>query len=235
TRNGNLIDTSFIPDGYGIYYLPYSENPIVKDGLNMSGILIDELSMVYSLDPEDTVFGLHTNPDQTKLLLMTNENKVCVLTVIDIETMKPLQRLELAVLGEEDSMWNTYYYDDFFALYLTGNQIAVVDMNENGEYEHRFTVNLTDEAEELYSLSTRAVMDWDGKSLVVSDFLSNSYYRENMDHSKYCSFYLSVYNETGLLYYGEYLSSLDVGNDLNNYDNSCRSIDYSPLSVRWTD
>ena len=199
----------------------------------MSGILIDELSMVYSLDPEDTVFGLHTNPDQTKLLLMTNENKVCVLTVIDIETMKPLQRLQLAVLGEEDSVWTTYYYDDFFALYLSGNQIAVVDMNENGEYEHRFTVNLTDEAEELYSLSTRAVMDWDGKSLVVSDFLSNSYYRENMDHSKYCSFYLSVYNETGLLYYGEYLSSLDVGNDLNNYDNSCRSIDYSPLSVRW--
>ncbi|NLC43596.1 MAG: hypothetical protein GX783_04875, partial [Clostridiales bacterium] len=237
TNNGNVVDTSLIPGGYGIYCLPYSQDRIVKDGMNISGILIDELSMVYSLNPEDRVFDLYVNPDQTKLLLLTEENNICVLTVIDMETMKPLQRLELADLGEEDSVWNTYYYDDFFALYLSGNQLAVVDINEDKEYEHQFTVNLTDEAEEGYfpRISAVAVMDWDGKNLVVSDFLSNSYRWSNMDSPRYCSFYLAVYDESGLLYYGEYLSSLDAGNDLNNYANSCRSIDYSPLSVKWTD
>lgn len=233
TTKGNVIDTSLIPGGYGIYHLPYNKDHIVKDGIT-SGILIDELSMVYSLNPEDTVFDLRTNPDQTKLLLLTKENKVCVLTVIDTETMKPLQRLELAVLGGDESLWNTYYYDDFIALHLSENQLAVVDRKEDGEYEHRFTVNLTDDAEELYSLSRNAVMDWDGEKLVVSDFLTTNYAR-NMNYFKYCSFYLSVYDETGLLYFGEYLSSLDAGNELNSFSNPCQSTDYSPLSVSWID
>lgn len=235
TGNGDVVDTSLIPGGYGIYCLPYSESGVVKNGVNISGILIDELSMVYSLNPEDTVFGLYTNPDKTKLLLLTKENNVCVLTVIDIEAMAPLQRLELESLGKGDNVWNTYYYDDFFALWLPENQLAVIDVNQNGEYEHRFTVELTDEANKLYYLNINAVMDWDGERLVVSDFLSNTYDRENINNSKYCSFYLAVYDETGLLYYGEYLSSLDAGGRLNDRNDLCQHIYYSPLSVRWID
>ena len=194
TMNGNVVDTSLIPGGYGIYCLPYNEGGVVKDGLKMSGILIDELSMVYSLNPKDTVFGLYANPGQTKLLLLTNENNVCVLTVIDLETMESLQRLELATLGEDGSVWNTYYYDDFFTLWLSENQIAVVDINEEGEYEHRFTVELTDEADELYLLNTSSVMDWDGEKLVVSGILDKAYDRKNTNYSRYCSFYLAVYD-----------------------------------------
>lgn len=235
TKNGNVVDTSFIPGGYGIYNFPYKENGVPKDGMNPSGILFGELSMVYSLNPEDRVFDLNTNPDKTKLLLLTEENKVCVLTVIDIETMKPLQRLELAELGEDESVWNVFYYDDFFTILLPDNRMILLDVDKDGEYVHRFTVNLYDEENKLFLPSYIAAMDWNGEKLVLSDFLYNSYDWDNRDYPKYCGFYLAVYDETGLLFYGEYLSSLDAGNDLNNHINSCRRMDHSPLAVRWMD
>ncbi len=235
TKYGNVVDTSFIPGGYGIYSFSYKVDGIMKDAMNPSGVLFSELSMVYSLDPKNKVLDLFTNPSQTKLLLLTAENKVCVLTVIDVETMKPLQRIELAALGEDESVWNVYYYDDFLTILLPENQLIAVEVNEDGEYVHRFTVNLYDEENKLFLPSYIAAMDWNGEKLVLSDFLYNSYDWDNRDYPKYCGFYLAVYDETGLLFYGEYLSSLDAGNDLNNHINSCRRMDHSPLAVRWMD
>jgi len=49
----------------------------------------------------------------------------------------------------------------------------------------------------------------------------------------YCGFYLAVYDETGLLYYGEYMSSLDAGSQMYRRGNLCQRIQYSPLTASW--
>lgn len=236
TNQGAVVDTSLIPGGYGIYYLPYYEGGIMKDGSKYPGVDIDAMSMVYALDPAAKVVSVSTNQTQDKLLVLTEENQQCVLAVLEVETMACLQRLELAALGPEGNVWNVYFYDDFFVLWLSGNQLVLVETAENGSYVHRFTVT-TDGGDELANhMSYSAVMDWDGQRLAVSDVLSNNNSRSNGEfYNKYCSFSLAVYDETGLLYFGNYLSSLDIGSNLDTDGALVQRIYFSPLSVRWQD
>jgi hypothetical protein len=111
------------------------------------------------------------------------------------------------------------------ALSMSGNQLAVIAVNEAGDYEHRFTAPVTDSETPLYDLSVNAVMDYDGGRLAVCGSIRDETYRYDT-----CGFYLAVYGETGLLYCGEYASSLDAGAaDANR----CRPGDNEPLTVSW--
>ena len=230
---GKTVDTSQIPGGYGIYRLPYYEG----DGGYIStgegkysirdGVSVGELSNAYPLNPETELINLLINEEKTKLLLVTREQKKCVLTVIDAKTMETLQRMELAELGEENNVYSTRSLDGFLVIELWDSQIIVVTENENGEYEHSFTAPFTDAENPLYYLNYDSAMDWDGERLVITDFLRHDEYGE------LCGFFAAVCDKTGLLYYGEYQSSLDVGSFDHSSRYDCRPLDSSPIAVSW--
>ncbi|MEM5767797.1 MAG: hypothetical protein AAGU32_05850, partial [Bacillota bacterium] len=222
TTNGNLVDTSLIPGGYGIYCLPYSAGEPEDGGTQMG-----ELSMVYPLDPTVRQVKLYTNPEQTKLLLLTLEDGKCVLTVIGIDTMQPLQRLELAEPGEDGGIWDVFNYGAFMALSLSDNRLVVVSLTDEDEYVLSISTELTDPENPLYYLRYDSVMAWYGGRLAVSNALMN-----DMDRNKTCGFYLAVYDKSGLLYYGEYASSLDAGAP-DDYMYRCLPEDIAPLALRW--
>jgi hypothetical protein len=221
SSEGKLMDTSAIPGGYGIYCLPCKNGEI-----NLSG-----LKTAYKIDPQYRVFGLHASADGKRLLLLTHEDALCFLTVLDAETMEPLQSLELADLPADGYVWNNYFYDDFFVIYLSDGKMVVTD-EKDGKYRKAMTVETSAKDRSLYNPTYDAVMDWDGERLAVASYLPTSVDGHDFDN---CSFCAAVYDRTGLAYFGEYLSSLDAGKDPSNSQDRCQRNSYLPMTVCWTD
>lgn len=79
----------------------------------------------------------------------------------------------------------------------------------------------------LGALRPEAVMDYDGRRLAVAGFL-----QRKSGHPT-CDFYLAVYDESGLAYYAEYLSSLSRGDEPGWHRGFCEPVDYHPIGVTW--
>lgn len=231
TREEKIIDTSHLKEGYGIYCLPYEEIKYNEKGEFLSGgIDIDNLKMVYPLEPEIKIVAIETNKNETKLLLHTIEEEIYMLTVIDIKTMELLQKLEImdwngGTLGN----FSIYNEDDFMAIMIGGTELAVVSLEEKEEYKLQFVCNL--KIDEIPWFDTyRSAVDFDGEKLVMTGQVRDGVYGTMEDTS---NFYLAVYNKEGIVYYGEYISSLTTGKDADSYNYHCRGTDYVPLKVEW--
>lgn len=230
TNKGRLVDTSQLEDGYGIYRLPFDPGYYDEDGThivnNITGVDVDGLEMVYPLDPSVQIQDMHLSPDQTKLLLHSIENGMYVLTVIDMATMEPVQRLEL-VEWMDDDLWRLYDEGDFLVVQFYGSEKFLLIAEHDGHYTLKYICNMRPEDAPDFEVWYPS-LDFDGEKLVISQQLRNntSQYREET-----CDFYLAVYDRTGLLYYGEYLSSLSTG-VVNDYSFYCSGRS-NALQVRW--
>lgn len=225
--NGRLLDTSHIPDGYGLYRLPY----IKGEGENDTRILPEQMKMVYALDPQVEIVDLSVTEDKDRLLLMTREDGAYYLTILDAVTAQELQKLRVVECDEDVYLW-TFYFERFIAGFASDGRLTVVEETDNGEYQWVFTVD-TPSSDALGGPSTsKAAMSWDGERLAVAE----PQLEEDGGYGRYekCGFNLSVYDETGLLYAGKYDSSLDVNSWADNYSHRCRPLDIVPISLRWT-
>lgn len=205
TSEGNIVDTSLIPGGYGIYCLPYS-----TDGRgNTTSVDTDGLRMVYPLNPESQLFYLRLSEDGTKLLLHTQEEGKYVLTVINLADMSTLQRLELLELPEDyDRYFDLLEGDGFFTAVFYDYQLVVVRVTDSGEYELCYAADISGQSPNINSYDS--AVDFDGERVAfitryLPDTDSNSP-RQNI----HCGFQIRVYDESGLLYHGIYTSSLDT-------------------------
>ena len=220
TTEGNIVNLSEIKGGYGIYRLPY-----VNVNEKETRLLVENLEMVYELDPEVQIADLKLTEDRTRLLLTTMEQDTIVLTVIKVETMECLQRLEIAKSG----IWGCYYGDNFIVWRLDEDHIGLVSETADGTYQPEFTVSLWEDVMRPYTLYlSNCAMDWNGEKLVISGY-------KHDDWSGYynCDFYLAVYGGTGMVYCGHYDSSLTQPADGNAYNLKCRPKDYDSLAVSW--
>lgn len=217
TYNDELVDTSLIPGGYGIYRIPYS----IKDRVPVFDF--DKLKMVFSLDENNSAYSLSLNKEKTKLHLLTKEGTKVFLTVIDTNTHKELQKIELV-----DSKFERVYIDytdkDFilYSFYkeigVDGeNYIILVTVDENGNYDKYFTVPSNDV---FYHSQYSDAKFKDGK-LYITDTVSKKYVYTDPDGNRMelfstCSgFSLGIYDKTGMLFHGEYSTSLEAGADYN--------------------
>lgn len=218
TTSGELIDTSLIPGGYGIYSFQYTESSNMYTGGSIPGVTgvnAGSLDMVYKLDDEVIVNNLLLSEDHSKLLMITVEGGSTWFSVIDISSMKLLQKFEI-----EDFNWSSYNLHDHGSFYVLMNwdKFALVAMEEDGSYAYKFSsptaygIN-----EEFQYVNTASAMNYNGEKLVIV----NSIYEEQHRALDLCSFYIAVYDARGLLYYGEYDSSLSVNPDAYNYNYNC--------------
>ncbi len=224
TREGKLVDLSCLPEGYGIYRLPYEERE--EEGRLVSVTGADTLELVYPLEPAVRPQYLHTNPAQNELLLHTVENGNYIITVIDLASMETVQRLEVAkgsdhaILCGEGSLLVLLLPDG------QGGRLAVLTAGEDGRYALRFVCP----AEGLsLRFPCRPALAFDGERLAVAGRLEGSglYGYEN------CNYFLTVYTFSGLQYYGEWRSSLDTGYDESNGAYHCRLYGDRPIRISW--
>lgn len=224
TEDGKLLDTSFIPGGYGIYHFPLHNN-----GGDDKILAADELQMVFAIDEERAeVVTLQTNTDKSRLLLVTIEDGSYMLTVIDAETMTQLQKLELLKVVEDSVFRDLYIYDDFIVSAVNDGRFMLLAADATGNYEVRFTANFNEKEELGYIFSNKVSMDYNGEALAVAAFQDGWYEPQN-----FCSFYLAVYDDTGLTYSGKYIHGLDKSFPDNVPD--CRPVNEAPLIVTWGD
>ena len=217
TVKGNIVDTSQIPGGYGIYRLPFTAD---FDPETETGILTDQLEMVYSIDPQHLVFGLGCSLDKSKLLLHTCEEGEYVLTVLDSDTLEVLQRIPYSPQADDWYLWQDEE-QDIFLITLGWEEYALFALGEDGLYHLEFLC----EAGNFTLLDAECDMAYDGQRLVLGK-------TDGYDIAHECSLRFEVYDKNGPIYYGEYQNSLALING-NDSVSDCLPTWAHPIELSW--
>ena len=77
TDDGDVVDTSLIPGGYGIYRLPYDREKEI--------FLSEKLEMVYALDPKKQYTDIYASPDGAKLFLVSQAARLAAVGVKEVQ------------------------------------------------------------------------------------------------------------------------------------------------------
>ena len=231
---GTIIDTSLLPDGYGIFRMGYQPNRVDESGQEICDFDIESLDMVYALDPSVYQECMYLSEDETQIYLLTQKDGVLHLTVIDVATMTTVQELEIIDFEEErGGIHKIHQKEDYWVLWLTGGKLAVLDRTLDGLFVPRFCVPYNDPDIEKYSMSMYSEVDWNGERLAVVDMFDIEYFDEVKQYHRgcrSCGFWLLVYDDTGeMLYAGRYDSSLTPG----YHKQSCSLAYESAFEPRW--
>ncbi|MBR5317791.1 MAG: hypothetical protein IKU39_07860 [Lachnospiraceae bacterium] len=225
TDNEQLIDTSYIPGGFGIYQLPFDKENGKID--------VDNLKMVYALNPTEDILNLHYDEKRNTILLLGHKDAGTgyQMTVFDADTMEVKQEIAYSDVGYSSGI---YIGEDFIVL-EAADEVVVLSVDNEGRYQKEITCNvkhLIEETSVAYLDFSYMDFDWYGEKLIfagpLNDSTSYRYYQS-------CGFYLAAYDKNGLIYYGEYVSSLDAESSLGNYDYNfvCRPTENDPIKISW--
>lgn len=242
--SGEVADTSLIPGGYGIYQMniTYDEEWKLIPGEPF-------ISMVYALDPTEEFVYLDKSDDEKHLYLHTWIGDSLMRTIIDIETMTALQKIEL-IKQPENFYRHMEQYDDFLVILqlshnnenTAANTITVFEEDEEGLYHHCFTVpmnvlELNVHEDLLIFDSNTTEMDFNGETLAVvqNEFISNRYAYSYGDS---CNFYVLTYNAAGLSYAGKYNVNLseinsEIDPQTDTYNWTCKPYYEDPVRIQW--
>ena len=194
TDDGKIVDTGELSDGYGIYRLPYRTEYDEQSGEDISIIEADDLEMVYPLTPGIDLSSLSINAEQTCLYLHAVENGVYSITVIDLATMKAIQKQEVLVV-EDDSWWSIWDYNDFMAILLNpAQEFAVMSKEKDGRLKLEYICLIQPERLERSFSIYDAAMDFDGERLALARRMEieEEHEEEYRDRTK-CNLQIAVY------------------------------------------
>lgn len=227
--NGALMDTSHIPGGYGVYAIPYTPT----GDRNVESIVhSDRLAMVYPLEERESVCWMQVTEDQQRLVLLTEDGESFTLRVIRREDMATLQELRYPAGEEPVEISSIFWEEDHMLLRLSGDVLVLFTLLDDGTYKQVFSV----EADPTGVLGiplwiNQTVTAWNGEKLAVL-MEDNSRYEDG--DATYCGVELAVYDESGLLYYGEYGNSLDTQpGHRGSSRECCMPVYYEPLKIQW--
>lgn len=230
-EDGTVVDTSLIPGGYGIYRLPYDEN-----GLNF-----DALEMVYALDPTERYDSMYLSDDGKRIRLQTWQGDNLMLTVIDLAGMTQIQKVKLLTESEEWH-YDVIDYDDFTLIVENRrnsdsmDQITVWEELSDGTFTNAFTANMNMDVFpeksnlNLFDSLSNAVDYRNGKLVVIKNRLIR---QEPYWYKDYCDIYVIVYDATGMIYAGTCEWNLTHVNSLYPNTERVKPTSSGALEVSW--
>lgn len=195
---GKPMDFSQVPGGYGIYRIPYTSEGVLQP---------EELTMVHSLNPSIDILSLSLSEDGSRILLQTLEDDdLYCLTVLHAETFKELQYTAYPLQKSEEHTVPSLFRGENCLAVLSANmqQLMILAEKDDGTYQDVFTAHLPEKLIEMQNFT-------DCDRLLYTDgrlFIAGSLYISDNSGDRPYGFYIAVYDETGLLYYGEYETSL---------------------------
>lgn len=203
TVENQVVDTSLIPGGYGIYHLAcdpnvttYSEKP--------EGILVDDMKCIYPMDPAVEVKALQMSADDTRLLVCYLDDTDTLWTdVVDIATGTRLQRLELYTGSGEYEPWTDVIVYEDCILYLADNKQLILLVDNGAGYDLVLNVPQK-ELENVYYSPYNTQMGWDGHRLALATKYGDAY--------DSCDISLAIYTADGIQYAGAYTGTLTSNN-----------------------
>lgn len=221
TAKEKIVDMSLIPGGYGIYSFKYDSKKETFDA--------DSLKLEYGLEPGGYV-GLEVDTQQENLLVFTEDDEQFYLQVIDLDTMKEKQKIAYGKMDEEHLTRCYFVEEDFLIAQYDYYEAMLFSRNEDGTYTPEYTIpgEMLEVSEKSYFLSGDCVFDWDGEKLLIADSLETG----EPHYQDLCGFFLAAFDKTGLVYYGEYESSLDTGSLWHN-NGLCEPTQNHSITIRW--
>ena len=207
TNEGNLVDTSLIPGGYGIYRLPYT----IDNEKGTTTILIDELTVFVPLTPEADQVQIMISDDWKNMMIYYTLDGMDNVRIIELASGQCVFESELGQAAEGGWYVSTDATDDL--LILTMRPKLFYD--DYGTYEEQ--VRKLGDKSKLFvfqrdasgnydiALSAKAALEetmrdaeyaFDGKRLAQVVKLYNDFLQ------------IYVYTENGMEYKGEYKFSI---------------------------
>jgi len=227
TVRGELVDVSQIPGGYGIYHFTYDSK---KGEIDLS-----DLKMIYPLNFEQNIIEIRVDGSGENILLLTSERGHHYMQVIDRDTMTLVDKF---MVGDEVYYYSTWTYEDYIV--IATENLIVFELGEDGRYTQAFSVDRNNIEDKVSLLSEYlieipnydTVFDWNGEMLLIANRLIQNPDKQTIYDDFDCKFYVAVVSEQGLLYYGEYETSLA---NQEVYFNTCHfNTDMEdPILVRW--
>ncbi len=232
SEQGEVVDTSQLPDGYGIFAIP-----CYTDEYGATDIDPGNIRMVYSLDPQVRISNLLLSSDGESLLLFTVESGQLMLTVVDTESFATLEKLSICQLDSDDAGCDYHIHGDLIVI-CHGSELSVIFRQPEG-YRLEYTIDSYLKQDDIIYpdpyIETSAAMDYDSETgrLLISDAARGS---TELWH-RTADFYVAVYDKTGMIYYGSFGSSLNttgsVAVPVSEYDRSCLPTDNDYISARF--
>lgn len=226
--SGTAVDFSEIPGGYGVYCLPFGATFEHQGGVYPTAD-VDGLKMVYPLAEDVKIEAFFISKDEERLIMVTAEDGMHILTAIELDTMETLQRIEIIpVINSEGGVHPVTAYEGFLVLEMEGARIATLDILENGDYSPNFVVDRMPNEDNLFWYRADCVYAYDGERLAIGwDMEQDTPPYDN------CGFSVAVYDKNGLQYYGEYESGLMTGLETGDYGYLCQPTMYDGLLLEW--
>lgn len=205
-NDGDTGEPISLPSGIsGIHFLPFEKH----EGFTRPKA--QDMKLVFPLDSETTqAIRLMQSADGRRLLLFTREAGSIQLTVIEVETMRQLQKMELAGEAAKLDLWQTEQSENFLVVIYSDGSFSVLTDEDDGSCAIRLTGNFY-ECEEIRDVPFwNMALDYDGSRLAAVVY---------QERYGFCSTYLMVYDENGLAYAGKYDQSSDRSPDVgaDNY------------------
>ena len=248
-----------IGDGYGIWRIGYELiETEVDEQINREFRFTEiEPKLIWPMEPEEILLDVRVSEDQQELLLFTGENGMCVLTVIDVETVQELQRLDLMPYDTSPEytpgMRRVLQTENVIVPFLTEGDLAVISKSAAGEYALEFIIDKEADCREeavnyieekhgktatLWNrLPASIEIAWKDGKLAMVYALTNSYGSGKGCYYDVqpCAFWVAVYGQTGLLYGGEYYLSQGISEyrDVNHRISEIR--DDAKMGVHWNE
>ena len=223
-QDGSLLDYSHTPGGYGLYRLPVDKEEMT----------LEDLEMIYPLDPSYTICQLRCTDDR-HLLMLTTEQGQSFLRVLDLDRQQELQSVPLWT--ESKDAWPDLITDDDLVLVILGaqEQARLFRQNPDGlcELLQELQMSATEEYPRL--LSEISSMDWDGQRLAIltRTVVPQAGPAYSSDYN--ASFSLLVFDRDGLQYLGSFLNSLNTEMGYNEDSRyRCRLTGDDPLTAHWS-
>lgn len=226
--DGSIADCSLIPGGYGIYRFDYS-----LDKKGNAEADPESLTTAYSLDPAESFYDLWLSQDEDRLLLLTTKDGSLFLTVINLETMTCLQKLEMTTLPADCDL-QVQLGDGCITLLIAQgpeeNRFLVFGPQQDGTYRFAFETDLDSPAFSttetmLGDFYRDYTMAFNGEYLVLAQNVA-------VEEGYLCDFYIVAYNATGMVYAGEYRVNLS---EINGDKEAMLCVPYAedPITICW--
>lgn len=186
TAQGTAIDTSLLPDGYGIFVCP-----LTGSGLDVRSADPDHpIRLAVPLADDIQVLDLQADPDETALFLLADTPDGRMLTVYDLPAMTVRQQLTIPQASDYDCDMLVQrgnillsFYDQHLLL-LTADADGCYQKALEGSYDAILNGQC------LYRWNVLEYAYGDGRLAIV---YTDDYYNT-------CDFYLLIFDPTGLAY-----------------------------------
>lgn len=219
TDDGDVVDTSLIPGGYGIYRLPYDREKEI--------FLSGKLEMVYALDPKKQYTDIYASPDGAKLFLVSQAARLAAVGVkevqataeiIDVRTMQCDRREEIVCSAD-----TALGYDAGDYLIFRGRSELCLYTYQDGSYKKELMLTDVDfRKPALRNLfyDNRCRTAYDGKRLSILGEAELDIEDENNTMWLWGTagtVEVAVFDASGLAYYGTLRSNMQDFYDAKGY------------------